>query len=81
MLNPYNKPATPQSISPIPKDVPENDAPFNTKVLNKQTIHPRIVVNFGFFLTSMNIITGTVMQERFSKKAYFAGVVYNKPIF
>jgi len=81
ILKPYNNPATPHSISPTPKAVPENDAPFNTKVLNKQTTHPRIVVSFGFFLTSMNIITGTVMQERFSKKAYFAGVVYNKPIF
>ena len=81
MLKPYSKPATPHSISPTPKAVPEKDAPFNTKVLNKQTTHQRIVVNFGFFLASMNMITGTVMQERFSKKAYFAGVVYNKPIF
>lgn len=75
ILKPYNNPARPHSISPIPKDAPENDAPLSINVLTRQTMHPRTVVILGFFLTNMYIITGTVMQERFSRNAYFAGVV------
>lgn len=81
ILKPYSKPEIAHRISPIPHDESESDIPFNINVLARQIKQAATVVSFGFFLTKIYINTGTEIHDKFSKKAYLAGVVYNRPIF
>ncbi len=82
MLKPYNIPAAAHNVSPIPQlEYILNEIPFNISTPARHIRQEKIVTIFGFFLSSMYIKMGTEMQDKFSKKAYFAGVVYKSPIF
>ena len=70
MLKPYSSPEIAQSASPIPTpDILSKVIPLNINALMKQVIHDIIVVAVGFFFTRIYMVIGTVMQERFSRKA------------
>ena len=69
MLNPYRRPEIAQRISPIPHEVLETETPFNIKIPARHITHDKMVKKFGFFFTRKYITTGTVIQDKFSKKA------------
>ena len=52
-----------------------------TDVAIRQIMLDKYVKTVGFFLMRKYKTTGTAIHERFSRKAYFAGVVYKRPIF
>ena len=75
-------PASAQRISPKPIFIGVlNESPHKINAPKRHKIAETMVNIDGAFLINKNTKIGTVIHERFSKKAYCDGVVYNKPIF